>query len=64
MVGVGKLARDYAPDAWAPNAESAVRLVDRLLKPGDALLVKGSRAVELERLTEEMARRRPPTAED
>jgi UDP-N-acetylmuramoyl-tripeptide--D-alanyl-D-alanine ligase len=63
MIGVGELARDYAPDAWAPDVESAVRLVDRLLKPGDALLVKGSRAIELERLTEEMARRRPATSE-
>jgi UDP-N-acetylmuramoyl-tripeptide--D-alanyl-D-alanine ligase len=59
MVGVGELARDYAPDAWAPDAEAAVRLVERLLEPGDVLLVKGSRAIGLERLTEELARRRP-----
>jgi UDP-N-acetylmuramoyl-tripeptide--D-alanyl-D-alanine ligase len=58
MVGVGELARDYAPDAWAPDAEAAVRLADRLLAPGDAMLVKGSRALGLERLTDELARRR------
>jgi UDP-N-acetylmuramoyl-tripeptide--D-alanyl-D-alanine ligase len=58
IVGVGELARDYAPDHWARDAESAAGPVAGLLEPGDAVLVKGSRAVELERLTEELVKRR------
>jgi UDP-N-acetylmuramoyl-tripeptide--D-alanyl-D-alanine ligase len=58
LVGVGALARDYAPDRWVEDAEAAVEVVERLLEPGDALLVKGSRAVELERLTDELVARR------
>ncbi len=58
VVGVGDLARDYAPDHWAPDAEAAARPVSRLLEPGDTVLVKGSRAIELERLTDELLTRR------
>jgi UDP-N-acetylmuramoyl-tripeptide--D-alanyl-D-alanine ligase len=58
IVGVGELARDYAPDHWAHDVESAAGPVARLLEPGDAVLVKGSRAIELERLTEELVKRR------
>jgi UDP-N-acetylmuramyl pentapeptide synthase len=58
IVGVGELARDYAPDAWAPDAEAAAPAVMRLLGPGDTVLIKGSRAIELERLTDELAARR------
>ncbi len=58
IIGVGELAREYAPDAWAPDAEAAVPLADALLEPGDALLVKGSRAVGLELLTDEIVARR------
>jgi UDP-N-acetylmuramoyl-tripeptide--D-alanyl-D-alanine ligase len=52
VIGVGELAREYAPDAWAPDAETAIDLVDGELREGDSLLVKGSRSVGLERLTE------------
>jgi UDP-N-acetylmuramoyl-tripeptide--D-alanyl-D-alanine ligase len=58
VVGVGELARDYAPDAWAPHAEAAVPLAEAMLKPGDAVLVKGSRSVGLELLTDELIARR------
>jgi UDP-N-acetylmuramoyl-tripeptide--D-alanyl-D-alanine ligase len=54
MVGVGELARDYAPDAWAPDAEAAVPLAEAMLEPGDAILIKGSRAVGLELVSEEL----------
>jgi UDP-N-acetylmuramoyl-tripeptide--D-alanyl-D-alanine ligase len=58
VIGVGELARDYAPDAWAPDAETAVDMVDRLLEPGDSVLVKGSRSVGLELLTDTLVARR------
>ena len=61
LVGVGELAHDYAPDAWAKDAESATALIDALLEPGDVLLVKGSRAIGLEVVAERLAARRPPT---
>jgi UDP-N-acetylmuramoyl-tripeptide--D-alanyl-D-alanine ligase len=54
IIGVGELAHDYAPDAWAPDAEAAVPLLAELLQRGDAVLVKGSRSVGLEQLTEKM----------
>jgi UDP-N-acetylmuramoyl-tripeptide--D-alanyl-D-alanine ligase len=52
IVGVGELARDYAADEWAPDPEAAVDLVVADLRPGDSILVKGSRSVELERFTD------------
>ena len=58
IIGVGELARDYAPDAWAPQAESAVALADKALQEGDAMLVKGSRSVGLELLSDELIARR------
>jgi UDP-N-acetylmuramoyl-tripeptide--D-alanyl-D-alanine ligase len=58
IVGVGELARDYAPDHWVADTVEAATLVDRLLQPGDTLLVKGSRAIGLERFTAELRARR------
>jgi UDP-N-acetylmuramoyl-tripeptide--D-alanyl-D-alanine ligase len=52
VIGVGELARDYEPDAWAPTAAAAVDLARELVHPGDAVLVKGSRAVGLEVVAE------------
>ena len=52
VIGVGELARSYEPDAWAPTAAAAVALARRLVRPGDAVLVKGSRAVGLEVVAE------------
>jgi UDP-N-acetylmuramoyl-tripeptide--D-alanyl-D-alanine ligase len=56
LVGVGELARDYAPDEWAATPVEAVPVVRALLGEGDAILVKGSRAVGLEAFTEELVR--------
>jgi UDP-N-acetylmuramoyl-tripeptide--D-alanyl-D-alanine ligase len=55
VIGVGEMARDYAPDEWAPNPEAGARLADELLADGDAVLVKGSRSVGLELLTDSLA---------
>lgn len=48
VVGVGELARGYRPDEWVATAADAVELVTRLVRPGDVILVKGSRSVGLE----------------
>jgi UDP-N-acetylmuramoyl-tripeptide--D-alanyl-D-alanine ligase len=58
IVGVGELGRDYAPDAWAPDAEAAVSLAEAMVEPGDAVLIKGSRGVGLELVTDELVARR------
>ena len=58
ILGVGELARDYAPDAWAPDAEAAIPLAESMVEPGDAVLVKGSRAVGLELITDELVAHR------
>jgi UDP-N-acetylmuramoyl-tripeptide--D-alanyl-D-alanine ligase len=50
VVGVGELARDYGPTHWVSDADQAATLLRELLEPGDVVLVKGSRAVGLERV--------------
>jgi UDP-N-acetylmuramoyl-tripeptide--D-alanyl-D-alanine ligase len=57
IVGVGELARDYAGDAWAADAEAAVPVAEELIGEGDAVLVKGSRAVGLELFTDDLVAR-------
>ncbi|HXV02670.1 MAG TPA: UDP-N-acetylmuramoyl-tripeptide--D-alanyl-D-alanine ligase [Gaiellaceae bacterium] len=54
VVGVGELARDYEPTHWVPDAEKAAKLLGELLEPGDVVLVKGSRAVGLERVAQNL----------
>ena len=55
VVGVGEPARLYDPVAWAPDPQETVALVGALLRPGDAVLVKASRAVGLEGIADEIA---------
>jgi UDP-N-acetylmuramoyl-tripeptide--D-alanyl-D-alanine ligase len=57
LLGVGELARDYAPDGWVPDARRAVPALERLVEPGDAVLVKGSRSIGLELVTDELVAR-------
>jgi UDP-N-acetylmuramoyl-tripeptide--D-alanyl-D-alanine ligase len=58
VIGVGELARDYAPDEWAPDPSAAVEIADGMLGDGDVLLVKGSRSVGLEQFSDELIGRR------
>jgi UDP-N-acetylmuramoyl-tripeptide--D-alanyl-D-alanine ligase len=58
IIGVGELARDYAPDVWVADAAAAAEALDRRLRPGDAVLVKGSNAVGLDLVTDELLARR------
>jgi UDP-N-acetylmuramoyl-tripeptide--D-alanyl-D-alanine ligase len=55
VIGVGELARGYNPAHWAPTAAEAVELARAVVRPGDAVLVKGSRAVGLEAVAEALA---------
>ena len=52
LLAVGELARGYleagVPGRWVANVHEALRQVDELVRPGDAVLVKASRAVGLE----------------
>ena len=57
IVGVGELARDYAPDRWAADPEEAAAVAAELIGGGDAILVKGSRSVGLERFAEALKAR-------
>jgi UDP-N-acetylmuramoyl-tripeptide--D-alanyl-D-alanine ligase len=52
LLAVGELARGYleggVPGRWAANVHEALHQLDDLVRPGDAVLVKASRAVGLE----------------
>jgi UDP-N-acetylmuramoyl-tripeptide--D-alanyl-D-alanine ligase len=52
LVAVGQLAREYGSNGvstrWVSTAEEAADALRELLRPGDVVLVKGSRAVGLE----------------
>jgi UDP-N-acetylmuramoyl-tripeptide--D-alanyl-D-alanine ligase len=62
LVAVGELARGYLEGAadvpvtrWAPDARSAIAVVEEVVEPGDCVLVKASRAVGLEAVAEALA---------
>jgi UDP-N-acetylmuramoyl-tripeptide--D-alanyl-D-alanine ligase len=59
VLGVGELARLYAPDEWAASAADARAIALALVRPGDAILVKGSRSVGLEAVAEALLELRP-----
>jgi len=59
VVGVGELARHYGPAEWTPTAAEAVEVALALTRPGDAILVKGSRSVGLEVVADALLEPRP-----
>jgi UDP-N-acetylmuramoyl-tripeptide--D-alanyl-D-alanine ligase len=56
IIGVGELASSYEPDQQVADAEAAADALAAALGPGDAVLVKGSRAVGLERVAEKLGK--------
>ncbi|MDQ4018420.1 MAG: UDP-N-acetylmuramoyl-tripeptide--D-alanyl-D-alanine ligase [Actinomycetota bacterium] len=62
LVAVGPLARNYLAGArgvevthWAPTLEDGLAALRELLRPGDCVLVKGSRAMGLEAVADALA---------
>jgi UDP-N-acetylmuramoyl-tripeptide--D-alanyl-D-alanine ligase len=60
LLAVGELARGYleggVPGRWVANVHEAVRVLDEVVRPGDAVLVKASRAVGLEAVADALTR--------
>jgi UDP-N-acetylmuramoyl-tripeptide--D-alanyl-D-alanine ligase len=55
VIGVGESARMYAPTTWVESAPAVAEAAREYLRPGDAVLVKASRAVGLEGIADEIA---------
>jgi UDP-N-acetylmuramoyl-tripeptide--D-alanyl-D-alanine ligase len=55
VIAVGELARSYGTDAWEPDAAAALDTARTIVQPGDAVLVKASRAVALEGIAPTLA---------
>jgi UDP-N-acetylmuramoyl-tripeptide--D-alanyl-D-alanine ligase len=58
VLAVGELSRGYldagARGRWVPNVHEALRALDEVVHPGDAVLVKASRALGLEAIAESL----------
>jgi UDP-N-acetylmuramoyl-tripeptide--D-alanyl-D-alanine ligase len=54
VIGVGEPARRYTPAVWVPSAAGVTEAARTFLRPGDAILVKASRAVGLEGIADEI----------
>jgi UDP-N-acetylmuramoyl-tripeptide--D-alanyl-D-alanine ligase len=54
VIGVGDVAWAYEPVAWAATPEGAIAIARERIGPGDAVLVKASRAVGLEGIADEI----------
>ncbi len=58
VIGVGELAAAYATASdgcewhWAADVAAAAELLPRVLRPGDFVLLKGSRSAGIEQLAE------------
>ena len=55
VLAVGEIARAYGASDWAPDADAALARLRELVRPGDAVLVKASRAVALEGIAPALA---------
>jgi UDP-N-acetylmuramoyl-tripeptide--D-alanyl-D-alanine ligase len=51
VIGVGAQARVFGGE-WVETTDDAIRVVEELLRPGDCVLVKGARALGLERVAD------------
>lgn len=58
LIGVGDVADGYGPDRSVRSPEAAAELLEEILKPGDVVLVKGSRSAGLEAVAERLTAER------
>ena len=56
VVAVGEASRAYEPVAWAATVDELRVLARSLVRPGDAVLVKASRAVGLEGIADDITK--------
>ena len=54
VIGVGDASRAYEPVAWAATVDDVRELARSFVRPGDAVLVKASRAVGLEGIADDI----------
>jgi UDP-N-acetylmuramoyl-tripeptide--D-alanyl-D-alanine ligase len=52
LLAIGPLAREYGGTRWVETVDEALAILDEVVQPGDAVLVKASRALGLERVAE------------
>lgn len=52
IIGVGELAKHYQPDKWYPNSDEAAQDIEEFFPKSGSLLIKGSRGIRLEKITE------------
>jgi UDP-N-acetylmuramoyl-tripeptide--D-alanyl-D-alanine ligase len=52
LLAIGPLARSYDGTRWVETVDEAVAILEEVVRPGDAILVKASRALGLERVAE------------
>jgi UDP-N-acetylmuramoyl-tripeptide--D-alanyl-D-alanine ligase len=64
VVGVGAPAREYDPDELVADPGEAVEWLDAHLEPGDAVLIKGSRAVGMETIAPDLLATQGSAADD
>jgi len=55
VIAVGELARGYGAERWVPDADAALAALVDVVRPGDVVLVKGSRSVGLEGIAPALA---------
>ena len=56
VIAVGEAARAYG-GTWVPTTEDAISLACEVVRPGDYVLVKGARAMALERVADALLQR-------
>jgi UDP-N-acetylmuramoyl-tripeptide--D-alanyl-D-alanine ligase len=52
LLAIGPLAKNYDGTRWVETVDEALAVLDEVVQPGDAVLVKASRAVGLERVAD------------
>jgi UDP-N-acetylmuramoyl-tripeptide--D-alanyl-D-alanine ligase len=56
LLAIGPLARNYDGTHWVATVDEALSVLDEIVRPGDAVLVKASRALGLERVADAIQR--------